>query len=271
MFYHAYNGNVKIEDTTMDYIRFGSGKTPLVIIPGLGDGLKTVRGAALPFALMYREFAKDFTVYVFSRRAKLRPGFTTADAADDLAYAMAKLGIERADVLGVSMGGMIAQCLAVHYPSRVQKLVLVVTLCRPNATIEKVIGAWIELAKQGNYDQIFVDISEKSYSEKHLKGYRKLYPLLCKITKPKSLERFLVQADACINHRFYEEIAEINCPTFVIGGAQDKTVGPDAAAEVAGRIAGSKLKIYSEYGHGTYEEAPDFKAQVLAFLLDRQA
>ena len=52
MLYNAKNGAVKIGDTTMDYIRFGTGKRILVILPGLGDGLRTVRGTALPMALL---------------------------------------------------------------------------------------------------------------------------------------------------------------------------------------------------------------------------
>ena len=63
MFQVAMNGNIN----NTDYIRFGTGPKALVILPGLGDGLKTVRGAALPMAWMYRMFAKDFTVYMFSR------------------------------------------------------------------------------------------------------------------------------------------------------------------------------------------------------------
>ena len=51
----------------MDYVTFGKGKQPLVIIPGLGDGLQTVKGMAQMLSLAYREFAKIYKVYVFSR------------------------------------------------------------------------------------------------------------------------------------------------------------------------------------------------------------
>ena len=109
MFYHAKNGNLKIDETDMDYISFGNGKKKLVMIPGLGDGLKTAKGMAIPFAILYRSFAKDYTVYVFSRKNRLDEGYTTRDMAKDLHKAMSKLGIERADIVGVSQGGMIAQ------------------------------------------------------------------------------------------------------------------------------------------------------------------
>ena len=77
------NGKLALEHGQMDYIRFGSGSRVLVMLPGLGDGLRTVRGTALPMALLYRKFAKNYTVYVFSRREPLAEGMTTRDMAAD--------------------------------------------------------------------------------------------------------------------------------------------------------------------------------------------
>ena len=72
MLYNAFNGQLNTDGTVMDYIKFGSGPRNLIMIPGLGDGLKTVKGLALPMAFMYREFAKDFTVWTFSRKQPLK-------------------------------------------------------------------------------------------------------------------------------------------------------------------------------------------------------
>ena len=80
----ARNCHLDLPSGTVDYIRFGGGRRPLVMVPGVGDGLKTVRGMALPFALLYRALARDFTVYVFSRRRELTPGMTTRDMSEDL-------------------------------------------------------------------------------------------------------------------------------------------------------------------------------------------
>ena len=137
MLYNAKNGTLQIGNATMDYIRFGSGERVLIMLPGLGDALQSVKGTALPMAFMYRLLAKDFTVYMFSRKSDLLMGYTTRDMAKDQAEAMEKLGIEKADVFGVSMGGMIAQHLAIDYPEKVNKLILTVTSARPNPVLQE--------------------------------------------------------------------------------------------------------------------------------------
>ena len=140
MLYNAKNGTLKIGHTEMDYIRFGTGGRILVMLPGLGDGLRSVKGTALPMALTYRAFAKVFTVYGFSRKNMLPQGYTTREMAADQVKAMEQLGIQKADVLGVSMGGMIAQHLAIDYPEKVGKLILTVTSARPNPVLRSSIG-----------------------------------------------------------------------------------------------------------------------------------
>lgn len=109
MFYNARNGSVFVGNSQMDYISFGRGNKNLIMLPGLGDGLSTVKGMALVFSIMYRIYAKEFTVYVFSRKNHLHEGYSTREMAKDQAEAMAVLGISKADVFGISQGGMVAQ------------------------------------------------------------------------------------------------------------------------------------------------------------------
>lgn len=266
MFYNAKNQTVTLGDTELDFVSFGTGTKNLVMIPGLGDGLKTVKGTAVPFALLYRMFAKQYKVYMFNRKNQLEQEYTTREMAADQAAAMKKLGIEKACVMGISQGGMIAQYLAADYSQMVEKLVLAVTLCRPNETVQAVVGNWLKLAQVQDFKGIFIDTAEKTYSEKKLKTYRPLYPALSLFGKPKSLERFLIQANACIHHDASDVIGKIECPTLVIGGDEDKIVGKDAAQEVARRIPDSTLVIYNGLGHGAYEEADDFNSLVLSFF-----
>ncbi len=262
---NAKNGCLDLPSGAMDYIRFGTGPKTLVMIPGVGDGLKTVRGTALPFALLYRSLARDFTVYTFSRRRNLQPGMTTREMAADLNSALDSLGLTSVCLVGVSQGGMISQWLAIDHPDRVEKLVLVVTLSRPNATITDVIARWKGMAERGDYRGIMLDTAERSYSEKRLKKTRLAYRLLGSAGGPKSFDRFVIQADSCETHNAYDQLDRIQCPTLVIGGKEDKIVTGKASEEIADRIPGCSLYMYDGLGHGLYEEAPDFLRRVKEF------
>lgn len=77
--FNATNGQINTNGEQTDFISFGKGDKNLIIIPGVGDGLKTVNGMALPFAFLYRELAKDYKVYVFSRPNNLKPDASTSD------------------------------------------------------------------------------------------------------------------------------------------------------------------------------------------------
>lgn len=266
MLYNAQNGTVKIENGEMDYVCYGTGDKILIMLPGLGDALRSIKGTALPFALAYHKHSKNYKVYMFSRKHPLGEGYSIRDMARDQAEAMKALGITKADIVGVSQGGMISQYLAIDSPELVRKLVLVVTTARSNETIKSVVGSWIALAKEGNYKEIMLDTTRKSYSDAYLEKHKNMLPLLGEIGKPKDFSRFLIQADACINHNATAELHKITCPTFVVGGDSDQIVGPTSSAELAEIIPGSELLIYKGLGHATYEEADDFFERVLAFL-----
>ena len=263
--FRAKNASLALPTGTVDYLRFGSGAKTLVMIPGVGDGLKTVKGMALPFSWLYRSLSKDFTVYVFSRRRVLTPGMTTRDMAEDLNSALQMLGLSRLALVGVSQGGMIAQWLAIDHPDKVEKLVLTVTLSRPNATVRDVIARWIEMANRGDYRGIMLDTAERSYSEERLQQLRLAYRLLGSIGRPKSFDRFRIQAASCLTHDAYDLLNRIPCPTLVIGGREDRIVTGEASVEMAGRIPGCQLFLYDGLGHGLYEEAPDFLERVSEF------
>lgn len=221
---------------------------------------------AVPFAIMYKMFAKDYRVYVFSRKNKLEPGYTTKDMAADLKQAMDMIGIPKADILGVSQGGMIAQHFAINYPEAVDKLVLAVTSARPNTYIEKVLPPWIDMAKRDAFHELMVDNMLKMYTDEYIRKNKWMLKVAGKFGKPKTYDRFLIMAGACINHDCFDMLHTIQTPTLVMGGEKDIIVGPESSREIASQIPGAKLKMYPEYGHALYEEAKDFNDVVMEFL-----
>lgn len=259
------NGCVKIENTDMYYAAFGNGERHLIVLPGLSDGLATVKGKALLLMPAYKSFLKEFTIYMFSRKNVMPEGYSIEQMADDQVKAMNILGIDKACVLGVSQGGMISQYIAIKYPEVVDKLVLAVTAPNANDILAEGVTAWIDMAQKFDHVSLMVDTAERMYSEKYLAKNRKMFPLLAKFTKPQSYERFYRNAYAILEFDARERLNEIGCSTLIIAGDDDKTVGNEAAYELKKGIKNSELFIYEGLGHGAFEEAKDFYDRVYEF------
>jgi len=264
MIYNAKELKLNIQDMQLDYLTFGSGTKPLVMIQGLNT--RGIKGAAPSLAYMYRIFAKNYKVYLFDRRPVVQEGITVRDMASDIAAAMDLLGITNADVFGVSQGGMIAQYLAIDRPDLVKKLVLAVTLSRNNDTVKQVVSSWTQMAEQGAMKELVADMAEKMYSDAYVKRYRPFMPLLTILQKPKDVERFVILAKACLTCNTYEVLDKIKCPVLVFGGRQDKVVTGAASEEIAAKL-GCNIHMYDNLGHAAYEEAKDFHRIVYDFLI----
>lgn len=249
----------------MDCVCFGKGKKALIMLPGLG--FQKVKKAEYLLAYMYRIFTKKYSVYVFDKKEIIPDGYTIRNMAEDVASAMEQLHIESGDIFGVSQGGMIAQYLAINYPHLVNKAVLAVTASRVNETIEKVITDWIRMAEQKDYRTLMIDMFEKMYSRAYLQKYKRLFPLVSRMGKPKDFSRFIALAKSCLTCDCYEELHKISCPVFVIGGKEDAVVTGEASEEIARKL-GCEIYMYRNLGHAAYDEAVDFNKRIYQFLTD---
>ena len=260
------SGNVAIGTAKMEYVSFGRGEHTLIILPGLSDGLATVKGKAWILSLNYRMFFTRYRVYIFSRKEPLPMENSIRQMADDQATAMRMLGIRKASVLGVSQGGMIALSLAAEYPDLVENLILAVTAPFANDTVRSCVRDWMESAERGNHRELMIQTAEKSYSSAYLKRYRRYYPLLGFIGKPKTYTRFMANTQAILQFDMRDELERITCPALIIGGDEDRIVGIQASYELHKGIKDSRLVVYAGLGHAAYEEASDFNPRILSFL-----
>jgi pimeloyl-ACP methyl ester carboxylesterase len=263
MFYNAKEQLLEIQGVQMNYITFGKGTKPLILIQGLST--RSIKGAAFSLAYMYRIFAKDYKIYMFDRREDISDNITVRDLAADIAVAMDTLMITNADVFGVSQGGMIAQYLAIDRPDLVNQLVLAVTLSKNNETVERTVNDWIQITEQNNMKKLITDMAEKMYSDIYVKRYKPFMSLLTVFQKPKNVPKFIVLAKACLSCKAYDELDRIQCPVFVIGGMQDKVVSGSASLEISKKL-GCEIFMYDNLGHAAYEEAKDFNQRVYNFL-----
>ena len=264
--YSAKNATLSRNGKTIDYVTFGTGKRPLIIIPGLGDGLQTVKGMAMPLSITYRILAERYKIYVFSRINELRQGYTTRDMAADVAEAMEILNLDAAYVMGISQGGMIAQWLAVDFPERVQRLILAVTTAKPSQLARERIEHWQKLSQSGNFKHLMLDIAKHSYTQKSYQKWRLLYNVMGIFGRIKDKQRIDIQSVSCLKHDSLDFLEKINCPTLIIGAEKDDVLGVDGSLGLHQHIKDSQLTILPECGHALYEQNKDFQKRVLVFL-----
>ena len=253
------------EKTTMNVIQFGSGKKHMIMIPGLGDGLSTVKGLALPFALLYRIYCREYTVTCISRCNTMPENYSIKEMADDIIWAMDQLKIEKADIYGVSMGGMIAQHIAIDYPERTNKLVLSVTGAACNSQIKECIERWLNMVDHNQNMELMKDNVISMYTDEYCRKNLWMVKFTGHI-KPKSYHRFKVMSKAILNHHTLDHLHEIKCPVLIIAGGKDKVVTPEASYQMKECIPHAELMVYPDYGHAVYDEAKDYDAKILEFL-----
>ena len=253
-------------DVIIDYVRFGKGSQPLLIIPGLNT--RDVKGAGFGLWYMYRMFAKDYTVYCIDRRRDVPEGITTRQIAEDYAAAMKALHIENAYVFGVSHGGMIAQYLAIEHPNLVAKAVLGVTASRPNETMRRCISRWIDMIKRSDYKALNIDTMRSMYSEEYNRRHKLLIAIISVFVKPANPEKFIRLAQSTLDADTYERLNEIHCPVLVLGGRTDQVTTAAGSEEIAAKL-GCRIYMYDNLGHAAYDEGKDFNKRVFEFFAEQ--
>lgn len=256
-------GTLKIKNGEIEFIKFGNGKKTLVILPGLSyDGFFE---QAETIANAYNVFTQDFTVYLIDRNLTPHAGYTVSDIVGDTADALKQLNIENADFFGASLGGMVAQQLAVSCPHIVNKLVLGSTLSRPNKTFLNALMRWENLAKSGDIDSLMQDINKTIYSPFTLKKYAEIFAAIKVVPTQEKTARFIAYVSAAKNFDMYNSLDKIKSETLVIGALKDRITTTTAARETA-KALNCKYLEYKRFGHAVFDEAKGYKTRIYDFL-----
>jgi len=253
----------RLNGININYQVEGQGE-PLVMIMGFTAS----RSGLMP---QIRFFRRYYRVITFDNRGAGKsdkpPGpYSTRMMADDTVKLMDLLGIEKAHIMGVSMGGMIAQELAINYPQRVMKLVLASTYARQDETS----GDTLEQAK-------FLQLTpEKKVGamvglafNKPL--YRFIFGLLARVqTRFRGASGrvgVVGQSEACLKHNTLERLSLITAPTLVIVGTGDRIIKPVSSEVIAGKIPNAKLvRVEGGSHYFSFEMKNVFNREVLNFL-----
>lgn len=252
-------------DFEMDYFSFGTGDKTFVILPGAS--LKSVMLSAQVIAENYACFADEYTVYVLDGVKNIPEHYTVVDMAEATAQAMQKLGLKHTYVLGCSLGGMIAQHIAIHHPQLIDKMVLGSTLCHQNAVSTATCEEWSRLADSGDVRSLNRKVFQMIYSPEFYDQYKDVFASMENDGTPAEMQQFSRTMRACGNFDLYDELDKITCPVLVMGSWDDHTLSWEGLIDIAQKLH-CPLYMYSGYGHAVYDEAPDYKDRILAFFAE---
>ena len=251
---------VRVGDVRLHYETAGSGE-PLLMVMGLG-------GSSAGWAPeLVAELARFFRTIIYDNRGTGRSDKPDAPyslemfAADAIAI-LDDLKINRAHLFGVSMGGMIAQEIALRYGSRLQTLTLGCTTCGgKNAVPPPPESAKLLTAPRDGLSD--AEVIRRgwplAYTSEYIKDHRaeleaSIPRLLANATPGFIFKRHM---DATYRLKTYERLPEITLPTLVITGAKDVLMPARNSEILAERIPGAKLHIIPNAGHAFFNEARD--------------
>lgn len=252
-----------MDDTYMPVIRFGSGPKAFVMISGVS--LCGLENAGQGVAAAYADYAEDYTVYLFDRRKVLPQGYQVMDMAEDVYRALTQLNVTQADVYGVSQGGMMALCLVIAHPQLVRNLALCSTQARAGETMRKVAVRWQQLAHQGDTVGLNRMFAEVVYSPVYRAKYQDAFLAMENQGTAEDCARFAVLARACETFDVYDQLTRIKCPVLVLADVNDQVIDYESSLEIKAAI-GCECQLYREYSHAVFDEAPEIKQRVLAFM-----
>ena len=260
---------VQTNGFSMEFFRFGRGKSPLVILPGLS--VDSVMKYADAVAEAYALLTDDFTLYVFDRRKELPPVYSVRDMAEDTAAAFRALGLPPVCLFGASQGGMIAMILAAGYPDLVSRLVLGSTSARLEPEQSQTVENWIRLAKAGDAKGLYLAFGEAIYPPAVFEKSHDLLTAAAKSVTEKDLQRFVILAESIRGFDVQDQLRKISCPVLVLGSEDDAVLGSESSKQIADLLKDHtpcESYLYRGYGHAAYDLAPDYKERLRSFLAE---
>jgi pimeloyl-ACP methyl ester carboxylesterase len=254
----------------LDYERSGEGSEPLLLIMGMS-------GTALHWGEPFLELLRrDFDVIAYDHRgvgasAVLDGPVTIRQMADDAAALLAALELDSAHVMGISMGGMIAQELTLNYPEQIRTLTLGCTYCGgPGSSLgpPEVMRGLAEAMMSGDRERAIrvgweANVSAAFAADDDAWARFREMAMGRAVAVPVVME----QMQAIVAHDTYERLPQLgSLPTLVIHGSEDQMLPVANGRLIASRIPGSRLEIFDGVGHLFFWERPERSAELVREL-----
>jgi pimeloyl-ACP methyl ester carboxylesterase len=239
------------------YEQHGAGD-PVLLINGLGADHTA-------WALQTEFLARRFRVVVFdnpgSGQTTGPPGPYTTELFGDVAAELVRhLEIDRIHVVGASMGGLIAQQVAVRHQELVRSLVLHCSWWRADPFTQALIRSWQTLARAAGMLELSRQIWLWVFTPRFFEARGAFVSELERQVREQptqTVEAFCEQAEACVTHEPLEAIGKLRVPTLLTVGDRDILTPLDHSAAIHDRIEGSVLHVWRDMGHAPFWEIPD--------------
>jgi 3-oxoadipate enol-lactonase len=210
------------------------------------------------------------------RSDRIRPLFTLRTMASHVVCAMDAAGIERAYLAGISMGGMVAQHVALGYAERLEGLVLMATtpgIVHGGIPSLRAIRSLVRTVFRRTNDRLLAQelVADLILHPDDRERAQEIIELVAPAFRdsPTRSEAFLWQLAACVLHSTGRDLSRIRTPTIVVTGDNDIVMGPRSSRVLASRIPNAVLEIVPRCGHGISFTHPDALTRALARLRSR--
>lgn len=237
---------------------------PLFLIHGLGMSAELWKHQVPVLGRAHRLIALDLRGFGRSSRPTAPGAYAIAEMARDVVAIASELGIERAHVLGTSMGGFIAQELALAHPGLLRSVVLAHTSARMTMPAD-VLASRLALLRSAPMAEYAKLVADQALAAPADPGVRAWLLAMLERNDPVAYERVLVEGLGGFDRSADSE--KIAAPALVIVGREDRVIPPDGGRALAKRIRGALLVEIEGVGHIGYAERPEpFNEAVLRFL-----
>lgn len=246
---------------------------------GAGDAVLLLNGLGADhttWGLQTDEFSRRCRVVVFDnpgvgQTEGPRGPYTTELFADVAADLLRHLDVERAHVVGASMGGTIAQQLALRHPTLVRSLALHCTWGRADSYLIALMRSWQTYARAVPLIDLCRQIWLWGFTVWHYndrpESIADLERQVLEAPFPQSPEAFCDQAEACIAHDVLDRLGEIAAPTLITVGDRDLLTPAHHSYLIKERMPHAVMRVWPRMGHSPFWEIPDeFNARNLEFL-----
>jgi pimeloyl-ACP methyl ester carboxylesterase len=260
---------VQVNNTTLFYQEIGSGE-PLLLIAGFACDHTIWGEVAVQLSSHYRVISMDNRGTGQSTGADR--AVTIRQMADDAAGLLAALGLSEVHIAGHSMGGLIAQELALSQPKLVHSLSLVSSCAQTDARGRAVLDLWGELpmlVDPVTMTRILLPWMYTSGFYSRPGAIDKLMSLIMAHPYPPSADAIYGQSRAISSCTTIDRLGQITCPTLVLAGSDDILLPVGSSKILARGITGAELVILEKTGHVLLIETPEAVAKAMLEFLKR--